>query len=107
MGNLTQSANLNATIALLQRGITAVPLPEAMELITSWQEKLHGHDLAEDLGELKDLLASGNGTEAAIADILIDLGEDTAQLAEKASEADAAKAKQVADLLIQAGKSLK
>jgi hypothetical protein len=73
-------------------------------VLFGWQEQLHGHDLAEDLGELKAALSNGDG--AAIANILIDLREDTAQLAEKANETDAEKAKQIADLLIQAGKSL-
>ncbi len=99
------SADLDATIAALQQGLTSIPPEQAVAVIESWQQKLQGLDLAEDLGELKAAL-TGTGDGASLSSILTDLGEDTAETASGASGDVAAKLKQLGSLLSQAGTSL-
>jgi hypothetical protein len=106
MADTTQlSSELDATISALQQGLTAIPADQAVAVISSWQQKLQGTDLAEDLGELKTALSNG-GTGASIGQILTDLGEDTTETASGASGEIAQKLQQLGSLLKQAGGSL-
>jgi hypothetical protein len=105
MTHSTPTVDLDTTIAALQQGLTSVPADEAVAIIDSWQQQLQGHDLAEDLGELKQALL--NGDTASIAEILVDLGEDTSgEAASSVSDEISPKIKQLGELLMQAGRSL-
>jgi hypothetical protein len=105
MKNQAQTDNLESTIQLLQQGnLKAIPLDQATALIDQWQKTLEG-DLSEDLGELKSALQSGDGS--SIAKILSDLGEDTAQAASGQNDEAGVKVRQLSQLLIKAGNSLK
>lgn len=107
MADLTKlSADLDATIAALQAGLTSIPPEQAVAVIESWQQQLKGMDLADDLGELKAALTGGGGGGASLSSILTDLGEDTGETASSASGEVAAKLKQLGSLLSQAGSSL-
>lgn len=99
-----QTADLNATIAALQGDLTAIPLSDAIALIDSWQQQLQGNDIAEDLGELKQAIQSGD--TATIAEILSDLGEDTSEAAADTTGDVAVKVEQLGELLSQAGAAL-
>lgn len=95
------------TIAALEQGITAIPVEQAISLLESWQQQLQGLAIADDLGELQKALRKEKSADA-IANILVDLGEDTAEeLAIETSEDVAAKIRQLATLLTQAGNALK
>ncbi|AGY59569.1 hypothetical protein [Gloeobacter kilaueensis] len=100
------TADLDTTIAALQRGLTSVPADQALALIDRWQQALQGTDLAEDLGQLKAAL--GNGDTAQLGSLLTDLGEDSAETATKAGATGevASKLQQLSQLLVQAGGSL-
>lgn len=66
-----------------------------------------GLKIADDLGELKQALRKQKSADA-IANLLVDLGEDTAEeLAIETSEDVAAKIRRLASLLTQAGNALK
>lgn len=109
-------ANIDTTIAALEQGITAIPIEQAIAVIESWQQQLQGFEIADDLGKLKDALRKQKSANAIpkvlplgqIANLLVDLGEDTAEeLAIETTEDVAAKIRQLASLLTQAGNALK
>ncbi|MBW4646810.1 MAG: hypothetical protein KME23_28130 [Goleter apudmare HA4340-LM2] len=102
----TQNVDLDTTIAALQQGLTSIPVDQAIAVINSWQQQLQGTDLAEDLDELKMALTSNTGDGSAIANILIDLGEDTSQAATNVGGDVATKVQRLASLLTEAGESL-
>lgn len=108
MADVAQTANLDATIAALKQGLTAIPADQAIAVIDSWQQQLQGMDLAEDLGELKTALTGGTTSKGmSLAEILADIGEDTTEAAGSATGDVAAKVKQLGELLSQAASSLK
>ena len=107
MPDLGQTADIDTTIAALQQGITEIPIEQAIALLESWQQQLQGLGIADDLGELKQALQKQKSADA-IANLLIDLGEDTAgELAIETSEEVTAKIRQLASLLSQAGSDLR
>jgi hypothetical protein len=105
MADAKQTANLDATISALQGGLTSIPAEQAIAVIDSWQQQLQGNDIAQDLGELKQALQSGD--KATISKILVDLGEDTQGAGADATGDVATKVKQLGDLLLKAGNSIK
>lgn len=100
-----QAMDLDATIAALQQGVTSIPVDEAIAIIETWQSQLQGHDLAEDLGELKAALQSGGS--GSISDLLIDIGEDTMETSSGAPSDSSSKIQQLGQILYQAGQSIK
>ena len=106
MADLDQ-ANIDTTIAALEGGITAIPIEQAIAVLESWQQQLMGLKIADNLGELKDALRKQKSADA-IANLLIDLSEDTAsELAIGTSDEVATKVRQLASLLTQAGVALR
>ncbi|WP_017314242.1 hypothetical protein [Mastigocladopsis repens] len=105
MADAKQTANLDATISALQGDITSIPAEQVIAVIDSWQQQLEGNDIAEDLGELKQALNSGD--KASISRILADLGEDTKGAAADATGDVATKVKKLGDLLLKAGNAIK
>ncbi len=104
---LGQTADIDTTIAALQQGITAIPVEQAIALLESWQQQLQGLKIANDLGEMKDALRKQKSANA-LANLLIDLGEDTAgELAIETSDEVATKVRLLASLLTQAGTALR
>ena len=100
-------ADIDSTIAALESGITAIPVEQAISVLESWQHQLQGLAIADDLGELKDALRKGKSAEA-IANLLTSLGEDTlGELSIETSNEVAAKIRQLASLLSQAGTTLR
>lgn len=105
MSDTSISSDLDQTIAALQGGLTSIPPAAAVAVIESWQQKLQGTDLADDLSQLKAALSGGSGS-ASVSSLLSDLGEDTTETASSASGEIAAKLQQLGKLLSQAGSSL-
>lgn len=99
------TSTLDATISALKGGLTSIPADQAIAVIDTWQQQLQGNDIAEDLGELKQALTSGD--VASISRILSDLGEDTKGAASGATGDVAKKVQELGTLLAQAGSSLK
>lgn len=98
MTNQTQIANLDATIALLKKGLTSIDPEVAIANIEAWQQQLQGTELAETLGELK--LAIDNGVRSGeIPGILSDLGNQTASAAGSQEEDSASKLQELGQLL--------
>ena len=95
-----QSVDFDQTIASLQQDPTTIPLSDAIAIIDSWQQQLQGHDIAEDLGELKQALQQGDSSQ--ISKILADLGEDTSEVAADLPADISAKVQQIGMLLSQA-----
>jgi ABC-type transporter Mla subunit MlaD len=106
MADMTQTVDLDSTIAALQSGITSLPPEAAIGAIESWQQQLQGTEIAETLGELKLALEGGGKSGAAIGEIIADLGSQTASAASTASGDAASKLEQLGQLLSQAGSSL-
>jgi hypothetical protein len=104
MADSIRTIDVDSTIAALHQGLTSIPTEDAITIIESWQQQLEGSDLAEDLGELKQALQSGD--TATIAEIMVDLGEDTSESAASATGDVAMKVEQLGELLSQAGQSL-
>ena len=105
MADMTQTVDLDSTIAALQSGLTSVPPEAAVSVIESWQSQLEGTEIAETLGELKTALSGGSGS-TSIGEILSDLGAQTAAAASTTSGEPMSKLQQLGQLLSQAGSSL-
>jgi hypothetical protein len=93
----SSSVDFDTTIAALQQDPTTISLNDAIAIIDSWQQQLQGNDIAEDLGELKQALQTGD--QAGIAKILADLGEDTSGAAADLPADASAKVQQIGTLL--------
>ena len=104
MADAIQNVDLDSTISALQRELTSIPTDQAIAIINTWQQQLSGTDLAEDLGELKEALLSGDVD--SIADLLVDLGEDTQNIAANTTGDIADKVQRLGEMLCQAGSSL-
>ncbi|HYW20090.1 MAG TPA: hypothetical protein VE956_12410 [Nodularia sp. (in: cyanobacteria)] len=104
MADATQNVDIDTTISTLQRDLTSIPTDQAIALIDAWQQKLPGTDLAEDLAQLKDAIATGD--TSSISEILVDLGEDSRNAAANASGDVAKKVEHLGDILSEAGNSL-
>ncbi|CEJ48064.1 hypothetical protein [Umezakia ovalisporum] len=104
MADAIQNVDIDSTISALQRDLTSIPTDQAIAIINTWQQQLSGTDFAEDLGELKEAILSGD-TES-IADILADLGQDTQSAAANATGDVAGKVLQLGETLCQASSSL-
>ncbi len=100
-------ADVNTTIAALQKGLTAIPTDQAVSVIDSWQQQLQGSKLADDLGELKAALSGTSSNGKSLAEILTDIGQGTTEAAKTADPSAAATVKQLGELLSQAASSLK
>jgi hypothetical protein len=101
MTETTQTANLDATIALLQGGLTAIDPDAAIENIETWQQQLQGTEIAETLGELK-LAIDGGVRSGEISTILADLGSQVSRAASSQSGQTGTKLEQLGQLLSQA-----
>ncbi|MBV9387487.1 MAG: hypothetical protein JOZ78_13795 [Chroococcidiopsidaceae cyanobacterium CP_BM_ER_R8_30] len=98
--------NLDLTIATLQQDLTTVSASDAIAIIENWEEHFQGHDLGEDLAQLKRAINSGD--KQVIAEILTEVGEDTTdESASRSVDEFEAKIKQLGNLLIEVGNSLK
>jgi hypothetical protein len=102
MTSSAHGVDFDTTIAALQQEPAAIAPNDAIAIIDSWQQQLQGHDIAADLGELKQALQQGNNAE--ISKILADLGEDTTEVAADLPADISAKVKQIGQLLSQAAK---
>ena len=104
MADATQNIDIDTTISALQKNLTSIPTDQAMAIINTWQQQLSGTDLAEDLGELKEALLSGD--TSSIAEMLVDLGEDTQSAGANATGDIATKVQRLGEMLCEAGNSL-
>ncbi|MDB9347730.1 hypothetical protein [Nodularia spumigena] len=104
MADAIQNVDLDSTISALQKNLTSIPTDQAVAIINNWQQELSGTDLAEDLGELKEAILSGD--TSSIAEILVDLGEDTQNAAANATGDVATKVQRLGEMLSQSGNSL-
>ncbi|MGG6270316.1 hypothetical protein ACQ4M3_41810 [Leptolyngbya sp. AN03gr2] len=106
MANVDQ-ANIDTTIGLLQEGVIAIPVEQAMEVIEAWEQQLRGLAIANDLGELKDALRKGKSAEA-IANLLMSLGGDTSGELNIETSGDVAdKIQQLSRLLTEASTDMR
>lgn len=103
MASKKQTADLDKTISILQEDLTSVPAEEAIAIIESWQKQLAGTDIAEELDELKSILADGGDDSEMLGSLLADLGEDTIAMADSddINEDVATKIEQLGELLSQ------
>ncbi len=106
MADMTQTVDLDSTIAALQSGITSLPPEAAISAIESWQSQLQGTEIAETLGELKMALDGGSSSSTPVSEILSDLGSQTTAAAGTVTGDAMSKLQQLGQLLSQAGSSL-
>lgn len=108
------TADLDSTRALLEgTDITDVPLNRAVSFIGAWKQRLQqsGQEnlsrIADDLDALESELQNQPMDGQAIGEILVRLGEQTAQAAETDAEGSTAEQlRRLANLLTQAGNQL-
>lgn len=101
------SADLDSAISTLQQDLSTIAPEDVFAVLENWQQQLQGLAIADDLGKLKDALRKQKSADA-IANLLIDLGEDTAsELTIETSDETAAKLRQLSSLLTEAGKALR
>jgi hypothetical protein len=103
MASKKTTADLDKTISILQEDLTSVPAEEAIAIIENWQKQLAGTDIAEELDELKSILADGGDDSEVLSSLLADLGEDTIAMADSddINEDVATKIEQLGELLSQ------
>ncbi len=106
MADMTQTADLDSTIAALKSGITSLPAEAAIGAIESWQSQLQGTEIAETLGQLKMALEGGGTGSSSISGLLSDLGSQTTTAAGTVTGDETSKLQQLGQLLAQAGSSL-
>ncbi len=106
MADMTQTVDLDSTIAALQSGITSLPPEAAIGTIESWQSQLQGTEIAEALGELKMALDGSGKGGSSLGEILSDLGTQTTSAAGTVTGESMSKLQQLGQLLSQAGTSL-
>lgn len=104
MVDRTSTVDIDTTIALLQQDFAVIPVEEAIFVIERWQHQLQGTDLFEDLGELKQAILDVRTT--AIAEILVDLGEEVTAAAKHISPEVAPQLEQLGAILAQVGNTL-
>jgi hypothetical protein len=104
MADATKNVDLDSTISALQQDLSSIPTDQAIAIINNWQNQLSGTDLAEDLGQLKEAILSGDTN--AIADLLVDLGEDSQSAAANATGDVANKVQRLGEMLCEAGNAL-
>lgn len=106
------TSDLDATIDALHGGIMAISPSAAVSTIDGWQAQLQSANqpelqaIANDLGELKRQLTSGDLNGRAIGQLLTRLAERTSAAAGSADGAKQGKLQQLAQLLSKAGRSL-
>jgi hypothetical protein len=98
MANQTQTADLDATIALLKNGLATIDPEAAIANIEAWQQQLTGTEIAETLGELK-LAIDGGLRSGEIPTILSDLGQQAASAAGSQEGSSASKLQELGQLL--------
>ncbi|MCU0549871.1 MAG: hypothetical protein MUC48_11040 [Leptolyngbya sp. Prado105] len=101
MTNPTQTADLDATIALLKNNLASIDPEAAIANIEAWQQQLMGTEIAETLGELK-LAIDGGIRSGEIPSILSDLGNQTASAAGSQEGSSASKLQELGQLLSNA-----
>lgn len=103
------TAELDSAIAVLQDGPTFAPPLTALNLIDSFQQQVQNlgkSEIASNLSALKQLLTSGSATGADIGRVLVQLGSQTASIAESVNPDISSKVQQLAQLLSEVGNSL-
>jgi len=106
-----QTADLDATISALQGGLTSLPPEAAVSNLDSWQQQLQGipgaDPIASGLAELKVALVNGSASSQSVAELLTELGVQTASASENVTDSTiAGKLQQLGQMLTQAGSSL-
>ncbi|WP_324672093.1 hypothetical protein [Hymenobacter sp. GOD-10R] len=112
--HLSGAVHLAQTIHALQRGLTSIPLSDAILNIDTWFDQLQRsgvpelQNVARELGNLQSLLSSGNAglDGGAIGASLSMLGSQATELAVHADPDAQAELRTLGDLLLQAGASL-
>jgi len=112
--NVSGAVHLAQTVQILQRGLTSIPLSDAILNIDTWFDQLQRsgipelQNVARELGNLQSLLSAGDAglNAAAISASLNLLGSQATELAVHADPDAQAELRSLGDLLLQAGASL-
>ena len=97
--NRIRDEDFDSTTATLREGVRRVAIERAISEVEGWQNKLEAsgdpglQPIADNLGELKRLLATDNLDVEAISGLLVELGDQTQAVAVSGT------ASQVADKL--------
>lgn len=108
MTQQTYNTQLNSTIDALQGDVTTLNPTTAVSSIDNWRGVLQNAgdpsltQIADDLGDLRDLLTSDNPSASAIADSLSRLGDRTTSAASSAPSEYQQQLQQLGSLLTQA-----
>ena len=91
-----EAVNLDQTIAALEAGVTTLAPETAVQILTMWYDTVLGEsngegnldlsDVAEGIGEVRDLLQHDALDTALLGDALIRLGESTFVVAQLADD---------------------
>lgn len=106
------SAQLAATIAVVERGLPQLAPGRASRNLEEWQAKLRSSgdpqmvSLSEDLAELQQAITNGDFAPATIGPLLVRVGEKTGAVAGNAPPSPAAQLRHLGELLVQAGRQI-
>lgn len=98
MANQAQTADLDATIALLKNDLAKIDPEAAIANIEAWQQQLTGTEIAETLGELK-LAIDGGVRSGEIPAILSALGNQVSSAVGSQEGSSASKLQELGQLL--------
>lgn len=111
-GEATDDVTVTGTLAVVESGLTRVPLSTAIDYIASWQEQLGGgrvaggDEIAQTLGELRAVLDRGAYEGSEIGPILVRLGQQTAAAAPQAEGNAQTRIRSLGRALVGAGRAM-
>lgn len=112
--NRIRDEDFDSTTATLREGVRRVAIERAISEVEGWQNKLEAsgdpglQPIADNLGELKRLLATDNLDVEAISGLLVELGDQTQAVAVSGTASQVAdKLQLLSQLLTDEGRSMR
>lgn len=106
---MSQTVDLDTTLAALQGDLKSIPTDEALAIIDTWYQQFKDTALGEDLRQVKEAIENRDRTGISLGETLIALGTNTTASSSDVvdDEVTAAKLQDIGILLTEAGNSLK
>ena len=111
-GEAADDVTVTGTLAVVESGVTGLPLSTASDYITAWEAQLRGgrvaggDEIARTLGELRTVLERGAYDGAEIGPVLVRLGQQTEAAAAQAEGAARGQIRALGRTLAEAGRAM-
>ena len=111
-GEAADDVTVRGTLAVVEAGLTGLPLSTASDYVGAWEAQLRGGrvagggEIARTLGELRALLERGGYTGAEVGPVLVRLGEQTEAAAPQAEGDAERQVRALGRTLAEAGRAM-